>query len=90
MQNFSGARRLFQEIEEGYLDSIKSEDNVYFAILRCLCESNFGMRYRQLKRGIGKGIAVKLRKLKKEGVVDYKDKRYSLKRKELCKYLFGD
>lgn len=65
------------------------EDNVYFSILRCLCESNSGIKYKQFKKMIGEEIAVKLRKLKREGIVDYRDKRYWLKNKELCK-LFSD
>jgi len=86
---FQEFQRLVQEIEKG-LDSIKfPEDNIYFSILRCLCESNSGIKYKQFKKRIGENVAGNLRKLKREGIVDYMDKRYWLKNKELCK-LFSD
>ena len=87
--DFQEFQRLVQEIEKG-LDSIKfPEDNIYFSILRCLCESNSGIKYKQFKKRIGENVAGNLRKLKREGIVDYMDKRYWLKNKELCK-LFSD
>jgi predicted DNA-binding protein YlxM (UPF0122 family) len=83
--DFQEFQKLVQETEKG-LDSIKfPEDNVYFSILRCLCEGNFGIKYKQLKKRIGKNVTGNLRKLKEEEIVDYKDKRYRLKNKELCK-----
>ena len=85
---FQEFKMLLQENEEGCLDSIKSEDNVYLSIVRYLSESNFGIKYKQLKREVG-NVVRELRKLKREGIVDYRDKRYWLKNKELCK-LFSD
>jgi hypothetical protein len=83
---FQEFKTLLKELEECPSSSLKlPEGNIYFSILRCLCENNSGIRYRQLKNRIGKNVAGELRKLKREKIVDYKDKRYWLKNKELCK-----
>jgi IS30 family transposase len=78
---FQEFKMLLQEIEEGHLDSVKPEDNIYLSIVIYLSKSN-GIKYKWLKREFG-NVQGKMRKLRREGVVSYKDKRYWLKR-ELC------
>jgi IS30 family transposase len=78
---FQEFKMLLQEIEEGRLDSVKPEDNIYLSIVIYLSKSN-GIKYKWLKREFG-NVRGKMIKLRREGVVSYKDKRYWLKR-ELC------
>jgi IS30 family transposase len=78
---FQEFKMLLQEIEEGRLDSVKPEDNIYLSIVIYLSKSN-GIKYKWLKREFG-NVQGKMIKLRREGVVIYKDKRYWLKR-ELC------
>ncbi len=83
---FQEFKSLLKEVEEYPSSPLKfPEDNVYFSILRCLCESNSGIKYKQLKKRIGKDVTGELRKLKREEIVDYKDKRYRLKNREWCR-----
>ena len=74
--------------------SVKSfpSSNIYFTILKCLCEKKWRAKYRQLEKEVGENIRGPLKKLINKGIVEYKNRRYFLKEelKEKLHYLFGE
>jgi IS30 family transposase len=72
-----------------------SKYNLYVSILECLNDTKYGKKYKQIVNEMnaeGRKILPKLKKLRKEDLINYYDKRYSLsdKGKRLCKYLFSE
>ena len=72
-----------------------SKNNLYVSILECLNDTKYGKKYKQIVNETNaeeRKILPKLKKLRKEDLINYYDKRYSLsdKGKRLCKYLFSE
>jgi len=72
-----------------------SKNNLYVSILECLNDTKYGKKYKQIVNEMNaekRKIVPKLKKLRKEDLINYYDKRYSLsdKGKRLCKYLFSE
>ena len=67
-------------------------NNIYIAILRCLSNKKWGVKYKRLEMEVGKNIRGPLKKLVNKGIVKYEDKRYFLREelKEKVHYLFDE
>jgi DNA-binding HxlR family transcriptional regulator len=81
----------FLEIINGKIEVIPS-DNVYVSILELLANTKHGKTCKQIKKDVNsERILGRLNDLRNFGLVNYKDRRYSLsdKGRELCEYLFS-